>query len=1004
MKKLISLLGAMAISVPASSLAMANSLNNSVKDAFSKLETKTFKSGLVNMDLTESQKSDLGSFDTVSYNGKSTFVFASKTSTAIQSLDYDKNGKPYIRELIIDDLIDEKTFMLSLYTIGDFLYVVSSSVTFQISNQKIIEALDKGETLNLSKDSKMISNGGSDFQEVLNKNANNQFLASISSSTSITITVAEDGTFTRGEQRNVTLDNPDDVLRWTANTDGILARYKNGSVVYVTTAGKYPLKSTDNVSVYEITKENLFHVIREDKFYSLTFDASGNPTETYLADLPEGIVVKNITETLIGGVHTIYANTDRGIVIFKSDSGYVDFSKPDTYDYQILGGPSLYTNRLRIVGNMFVGIDYVNGRIDSVQEAVDMSWVSDQTINLEKSILSAGDRTAIVNAIKSKVSALSNAKADELAKLEDRDWQAMIDTSAITSNLTTSQDFNKWFTKAPIVLGSGLGYVTSGTLNGTTNEESLDFLSSKTITYTDAVEAKTYSGEELTNMIEVINTLIKKQDSNLEVDASKTTSLEITNQGDVLKVNVKPVSTIQTSTSLSGQINVEFTKVAVATDLAPIKTAIEAKTIDVEKKLDVNASKADFNALLQDAIKDVENIDQVNVEIADPFTTPVAGEAGFSADLVITDTVITVNKVDAKIKFVNVAAPKVEISGSWENGIDPTQLLEGQSATYVLNGSAEDLGQISASVNNTDAFEVKVEGNKVIITAKKPGDAILTIHAENGKEDQTITVKAFSSELEYDIKETVKINQGKSKSFALPNAFAFDQDSFTVTSSSENNLTATIDKNGKVSIKAVLFETEGQTYTVTVKAKDKSGIERTFDITVEVLPKAPFPIWAIILIALLGAGVAGVGLYFLILFLFRKYQKDAHKKKRKSRARIAQIEADKEAVKKAKVTKTAKIKHDKGLERSGVFERDLEFNNEKLEDPEYTKKYVDLDLVDDDTVVNHWATDAEQASEEKAKGKSKAKKTVEGKDKEIELEKDINDRVNKLKDKSKDKK
>ncbi|QHX36744.1 hypothetical protein [Spiroplasma sp. BIUS-1] len=262
-------------------------------------------------------------------------------------------------------------------------------------------------------------------------------------------------------------------------------------------------------------------------------------------------------------------------------------------------------------------------------------------------------------------------------------------------------------------------------------------------------------------------------------------------------------------------------------------------------------------------------------------------------------------------------AKGLEIADVTPNGTDTTVKLKVKNSGKVSTGF--DLGK---------GYETKAS---VSLTAYSP----------------TISVKGLGS--------SVKVKEGKEEKFKVENAHMFSAINVNVGSNSyaeggSNSSQATAEyKDGYIIITG---GKSGEAVDLTINATPiRAGVTITPITTkLTIFTPKPFPLWLLILLlVLLVLLLSGFGYFIWWKFFRSEFQK--------RQPRYAAIAADKHAVAKAKKTETAKITRDKGIVRSGLFERELEYNLDKLNDPDYESKYVWINegkVEDTDPVLNNW--------------------------------------------------
>ncbi|AUM62746.1 hypothetical protein [Spiroplasma monobiae] len=214
----------------------------------------------------------------------------------------------------------------------------------------------------------------------------------------------------------------------------------------------------------------------------------------------------------------------------------------------------------------------------------------------------------------------------------------------------------------------------------------------------------------------------------------------------------------------------------------------------------------------------------------------------------------------------------------------------------------------------------------------------------------TISVKGLGS--------TLRIKEGQVKTFQVENYNMFSSVSVNLPLTTYEEGTeissATYSYDNTTGKLAITGGKSGEALDITVSAQSaRPGVTiNSINSKLTVFIPGTMPLWLIILLAvLLVLLLSGVGYFVWWKFFRSEFQN--------RQPRYAAIAADKHAVAKAKKTETAKIRKDKGIVRSGLFERELEYNLDKLNDPDYESKYVWVNdgksrVEDMEPVLNNW--------------------------------------------------
>ncbi|AHI52981.1 hypothetical protein [Spiroplasma culicicola] len=706
---------------------------------------------------------------------------------------------------------------------------------------------------------------------------------------------------------------------------------------------------------------------------------SGNVIEKGTAiTFTDGAKVKSAAETIDPktGNPAIYTVTDKGVYLLVSTSSeHLIPTDTNTYTVERLSNESntLSSTAIRVAGNSISSYNYSTRTIEQVVKKADLSALSQEKIALDEAILAQGstNREVVQEHIVNKIIEVATSKniLDQIALISTTDLYNLIDIDDAIANLTPNDSYNNWYKSKTYTLGKTNPYITSADVLFSSNTK-LEFLKTNTIEYTKAIQAGIINDQTTIQMIvDDLNNQLQAKDKNLEIVVPNSIEVQ---KGQEINFDVKPIDGLNVDSSLTSSIKVEFTNVQTPLDLTVIAQEIQKLSpLSVNGELTTEDSVAKYETYLNNAIKGITNIEQTTVKLTD---TQVNAQNGtWTANVLLSETGMETNFQKFTIQFSDIAKAKSQMTGSWAEGSDGSKFVVGQTMQYNIS-NWQDVGTISVSESKN--FTTNVANGVISVTATAAASETLKVSATDASNTINLKVTSYLGELDYGSETSFSLNEGKTKTFKLNNAAVFSD--FKVDSQNTDNIEVTVDKNGTIKVKALKFEEEGKTYSFTINATNSMDQTKSQTFSVELLAKAPFPIWAIILLAILGGAIVLGGLGFLIWFLVVRIIIPAkNNKKRKHRSRTAQITADKNAVAKGKVTKIAKINHDKGLERSGLFERELEYNLDKMNDPDYEKKYVwvqDEGTEDNSPVLNNWNTDEQQTKDELKKGKNTKKK------------------------------
>jgi hypothetical protein len=180
--------------------------------------------------------------------------------------------------------------------------------------------------------------------------------------------------------------------------------------------------------------------------------------------------------------------------------------------------------------------------------------------------------------------------------------------------------------------------------------------------------------------------------------------------------------------------------------------------------------------------------------------------------------------------------------------------------------------------------------------------------------------------------------------------------------------------------------------TLSIDTSNAEAANSVGDISIHI----SFPVPASINWALIGGiigGVVGAGLLGFLIFAFIKWWMPVlltsrgasrQRKSSKSYSRVPQERADKNSYRHARQhhIKKASAYNDKKIERSGIFAREIDVNEEKFKNPNRKSRQLGFDL-DDEAVVNHWSGVHEGENAKRPKISFTQKSKTEAHEKEV---------------------
>ncbi|WP_338984405.1 hypothetical protein [Spiroplasma endosymbiont of Diplazon laetatorius] len=355
-----------------------------------------------------------------------------------------------------------------------------------------------------------------------------------------------------------------------------------------------------------------------------------------------------------------------------------------------------------------------------------------------------------------------------------------------------------------------------------------------------------------------------------------------------------------------------------------------------------------INEIVNDVNKKIgPNLEVVNPPVSIDLTNSTS--ATFSIKSKDGLNIPTQIQKSINVTFTNLKLP--EVTASLKDTSFNDGAFVGETVVYDLEGVETPKG----TIENAN-YEGTITGKQLSVTFKKAGRQTISIKDANFDLKTKLTVNVLENKISAKgFNGSLNIRNEKSKTFQVDNYKLFntvqiqsatfkDGETAQISSYSQSydketgKLTITGNGAGEV----VNVQLSGQTVRGTSLTSDKVALQVS-------IPKQ-MPLWIIILLVVLLVLLLSVGGYFIWWKFFRsEFQK--------RQPRYAAIAADKHAVSKAKKTETAKLKKDKGIVRSGLFERELEYNLDKLNDPDYESKYVWINegrVEDMDPVLNNW--------------------------------------------------
>ncbi|AGR42228.1 hypothetical protein [Spiroplasma diminutum] len=398
-------------------------------------------------------------------------------------------------------------------------------------------------------------------------------------------------------------------------------------------------------------------------------------------------------------------------------------------------------------------------------------------------------------------------------------------------------------------------------------------------------------------------------------------------------------------------------------------TSIEVQRKNITDKNLINEIIEDVNKQLGNKVEVVNDITSIDLSTSDTWDFKVKAKDGL---LLSDEDKAAIGSIT--VKFTKFGLEKV--IGKFVDEEFAKGLFVGESFEYKLEGWKSDTNAITKEIDGLIVSERQDGDNRIItFTVEKAKNYNFNIEStEQYNVNANIKFTAIEPKLSINgIGNSIKLKEGKSKTFTIENAHMFSDvkveaiSTFEEVGESSNPAKFESEyKDGKLTITAI---EPGEDVDLKITATAiRTGIEiPTIEIKLLVPVPVPvnFPLWLILLIAFSI-------LFLLLLLAYFIWEKFFRRKFMRNQPRYAAIVADKNAVTKAKkITKksdVATLHKDDGFVRSGLFERELEYGLEKLEDPDYEKKYIWVDngtIEDTSPVVNNWADSKEQDNDKR---------------------------------------